>query len=207
MALSLTFDTLKTALKERIGDKSTSFDTNLAASIIPAGETRLLRDLNFTLWDTVDTFTISVSTATATVPTGALQLNWVYYTSGTTRLYLYPRSLQYIRDFGADTSVTGLPQYYAPVTETTIELAPIPGATYTATTQFIKRPTGLSSSTSTTWLSTNVPDCLLYACLIEAEVYGVGDERVAGLVEQYAALVLSAQKEFRTLVRPKMTLE
>jgi hypothetical protein len=33
------------------------------------------------------------------------------------------------------------------------------------------RPAGLSSSTATTWISTEAPDALFYACLIEASIF------------------------------------
>jgi len=33
------------------------------------------------------------------------------------------------------------------------------------------RPSGLSSSTTTTWISINAPDALLYACLVEASLF------------------------------------
>jgi hypothetical protein len=33
------------------------------------------------------------------------------------------------------------------------------------------RPAGLSSSNTTTWVSTEAPDALLYACLVEASLF------------------------------------
>ena len=46
--------------------------------------------------------------------------------------------------------------------------APVPNATYTIQLNYILKPTGLSSTTPTTYLSEKFPNGLLYACLVEA---------------------------------------
>lgn len=200
MAGSYTFDTLKDAIMARVGDTSTAFEDALPGMIGDA-ETRLLRDLGFSIWDTVGTFTLTSSVDYATMPTGALNLDWIYWTTGTTRAFLQRKTLTYLADYWPDTSQTSTPLYWAPLTETTIRVAPTPSATVTATTQYMARPTGLSASTTTTWLSTNVADCLLHACMIEAEKHGVADDRIAVWRDEYAVLVIAAQNEFRHLMR------
>ena len=50
-------------------------------------------------------------------------------------------------------------------------LSPIPNSTYVYKIHYNARPTGLSASTTTNFISLNFPNGLLYACLVEAFGY------------------------------------
>jgi hypothetical protein len=50
----------------------------------------------------------------------------------------------------------------------TIVVAPTPNAVYKFEIGITKKPTGLSSSNTKTWVSVNAPNVILYACLCEA---------------------------------------
>ena len=50
----------------------------------------------------------------------------------------------------------------------TIVVAPTPNAVYKFEIGITKKPTGLSTSNTETWISVNAPNVLLYACLCEA---------------------------------------
>ena len=63
------------------------------------------------------------------------------------------------------------PKYYANWDNDTIILAPTPNAAYTIELAYNALPTGLSSSNTTTWVSNNTPQLLLYACLVEAFMF------------------------------------
>ncbi len=52
--------------------------------------------------------------------------------------------------------------------ESTLVFAPTPDATYTIQLNYVLKPTGLSATTTTTYLSQQFPNGLLYACLVEA---------------------------------------
>ena len=73
-----------------------------------------------------------------------------------------------MNEYRSDRTATGLPKYYANWDNDTIILAPAPNAAYTIELAYNALPTGLSSSTTTTWVSNNMPTLLLYACLAEA---------------------------------------
>ena len=60
------------------------------------------------------------------------------------------------------------PKYYANWNMGTIVVAPTPNAVYKFEIGITKKPTGLSSSNTKTWVSVNAPNVLLYACLCEA---------------------------------------
>ena len=63
---------------------------------------------------------------------------------------------------------TARPRYYANWDMGTIVVAPTPNAVYKFEIGITKKPTGLSSSNTKTWVSVNAPNVILYACLCEA---------------------------------------
>ena len=108
-------------------------------------------------------------------------------------------------------SVTGLPKYYAMfggatgTTDTTsggMYLAPTPDAAYKFRIYYNKMPDGLSSSTTTTYLSKYFPQGLLYACLVEAFGYLKGpmdmltyyENRYKNAVQQFAGMQLGRRR-------------
>tara|TARA_B100000927_G_scaffold266277_1_gene239548 strand:- start:4853 stop:5554 length:702 start_codon:yes stop_codon:yes gene_type:complete len=60
------------------------------------------------------------------------------------------------------------PRYFANWDMGTIVIAPTPNAVYKFEIGITKKPTGLSSSNTKTWVSVNAPNVILYACLCEA---------------------------------------
>ena len=83
------------------------------------------------------------------------------------RDFLQYRDTSFMSEY-SPTTATGVPKYYGMWDESTIVLAPAPDATYEIQLNYILKPTGLSSTNTTTYLSTEFPNGLLYACLIEA---------------------------------------
>ena len=81
-----------------------------------------------------------------------------------------PRDDTFITEYNSSGD-TGFPKYYATFRENAIELAPIPNSAYTVTLDYIYTPDGLSSTNTTTYISLNAPELLLYACLVEAFAY------------------------------------
>ena len=83
------------------------------------------------------------------------------------RDFLQFRDTSFMSEFNP-TATTGVPKYYSNWDETRIVVAPTPDQAYTIQLNYILKPTGLSSTNSTTYLSTEFPNGLLYACLVEA---------------------------------------
>jgi len=83
------------------------------------------------------------------------------------RDFLQFRDTSFMSEFNP-TATTGVPKYYSNWDETKIVVAPTPDQTYTIQLNYILKPTGLSSTNTTTYLSTEFPNGLLYACLVEA---------------------------------------
>jgi hypothetical protein len=83
------------------------------------------------------------------------------------RAFLEYRDTSFISEYNP-TGVQGLPKYYGYWDENTIVLAPTPDQNYNMQINYILKPAQLSSSNTTTYLSKEFPNGLLYACLIEA---------------------------------------
>ena len=201
MPVSYTYATLKDAIQDGVEDQSTEFSNELD-DLIARGETRLLRDLDFEIFDVTDTVTFTPGTATVTKPTGHLSTRSLFHTVASVRTFLEERSYEYLIDYWPNAATTGTPLYYCELNDTQWLVVPTPpAAVTTGTSRFLKRPTGLSGSTTTTWLSTNAGDCLLHACLIEASKLIVDDERLDRWEKEYMGYVISSQAEFKNLMR------
>ena len=87
--------------------------------------------------------------------------------SADNRQFLQYRDTNFMSEFNP-TNSTGVPKYYSWWDNNTIVLAPAPDATYEIRLNFILKDPGLSSTNTTTYLSLNFPNGLLYACLVEA---------------------------------------
>jgi len=83
---------------------------------------------------------------------------------------LEPRDDTFLTEYNS-TSTTGFPKYYATFRENAIEVAPTPDAAYVVALDYIYSPDALSTTNTTTYISLNAPELLLYACLLEAFAY------------------------------------
>ena len=88
------------------------------------------------------------------------------------RTWLEQRDTTFIDEYNVDrVNNTGKPRYYANWDQNTMIFAPTPDATYTIELWYNKTPDHLSSTTTTTWLSNNAPEVLIYGTLTEAFSY------------------------------------
>ena len=83
------------------------------------------------------------------------------------RSFLEYRDVNFISEYNPE-GTQGLPKYYSYWDENTIVIAPTPDQNYNMQINYILKPNGLSSTNTTTYLSTEFPNGLLYACLVEA---------------------------------------
>ena len=93
------------------------------------------------------------------------------------------RDLGFINEYNASLT-QALPKYFSYYDDNTLILAPIPNLNYTMQLNYILKPAGLSSSNTTTYLSLQFPNGLLYACLVEAYGFLKGPADMIQLYEQ-----------------------
>jgi len=190
----------------------TNFNTMLPG-MIDYAEQRIYRELDLQATRISDS-TVSLSSAirSFTLPTdqGSFvvveQINvWTPDGAGSsnaTRNPLTPTTKEFL-DFAWPTSTaTGVPLYCAPLNNTTYIVGPAPDQSYTVEVVGTIRPTPLSTSNSSTFLTQNLPDLFIAASMVFAAGYmrnygaQADDPQMPGSWEsQYKLLFASANAE------------
>ena len=154
-----------------------SDETDFVAEVdffIELAEKRIYRsiDLNSGRKET-DSVALVQGTAVVDLPSDAITLyNVILVDSAGARTSLIQKDVSFIDDYTGDRTLEGEPRFYAWYDEDSILLGPAPDdATDTLTVSHTYRPTQLSASNTTSWLSLNAPDVLLYACLLEVAIH------------------------------------
>ena len=98
------------------------------------------------------------------------------------REFLEYRDTSYMSEYNP-TGATGVPKYYSLWDDQKIVVAPTPDATYEIQLNYILKDPGLSATNTTTYISTNFPNGLLYACLTEAFSFLKGPNDLLQLYE------------------------
>jgi hypothetical protein len=83
-----------------------------------------------------------------------------------------------MKEYWPDGTDTDIPKYYSVWDQNTFYIAPTPAASYAVELGYIYKPTQLSSTNPTTWVSINAPEALLYGCLVQAYSYTKGPENM-----------------------------
>lgn len=198
MSISYTYASLLTALKDTVTDQSTEFSDALP-NIIGLAETRLLRDLDLEMFDSVSTISFTQSSPLVLKPTGFVSLRALYYLDATNNFQVVElKPWEYVIDYWPNAATeTATPKYMADYSTTQWYLAGTPNAGISGSVRYVKRPAGLSGSVSTTWLSENVGDLLFYSCLISAEEFLKADDRVDVWKGEYRDRLSAARMELR----------
>jgi hypothetical protein len=177
---SYTYAELKDNLQAMVDDDSSELQDSLD-NIIALGELRLLRDLPLAIFDKIETLAFTPGSTTLTKPAGTVATRNMFFINGAGVLtHLEPRDLAYCYDYGpSPATTTPSPRFYADQDEDSWYIAGTPSAASVVKARLTIRPEGLSSTNTATWLSTNVGDLLLMACLVETEAFIKADERIA----------------------------
>tara|TARA_R110002073_G_scaffold38631_1_gene110629 strand:- start:18 stop:635 length:618 start_codon:yes stop_codon:yes gene_type:complete len=192
------------SLTQDIQDFAENDDTEFTTKIdtfIANSESRLFRDAPFLpAFRASNTGSLSSGTATLTMPAGVRTIRSVSITVSSSDVFLQQRLDSYLRDMYPASATTGQPKYYAVQSDSSLLFGPTPNSTYAFEILSNKVPTGLSGGNTTTWLSNNVPDVLLYACMIESCTFLQHVESIAVWNAKYLEGLNSLQSEMmRTL--------
>lgn len=197
MSWSLTYDKLKNELQEWTEERSQEF-INRIPTIIGEGELALLRDLSLTLFDGEPDPQPGTtgSQETMDIPEEVIRVRTMYVDG----VLVEPRTWEFIQDYNTS-AAEARPLYYVEDDENRVAFAPVPDQGYPVRLRGVIRPDGLSASNQNTWLSRNVPDALLYACLVACEAWLQSDDRIETWAALYKKALESAVMETRHLVR------
>src|ERR1700683_209056 len=166
--MSLTYSTYTTTIANlmEVGATDVNFQ-QILPSMIDDAEIRICQDVDFL-------GAVVTNTATVTVPNTRL-VNWsnsffavnsinAISPAGTTnpdsgtRNPVVPATKEMCDYLYPSQTGSGIPQYFGRVTQSTAVLAPFPDAAYTLEITGVQRPTPLSSTNTTTFISTYLPN-------------------------------------------------
>ena len=151
--------------------------TTVVNDIIEQAELRIFREVDLDCFRAYQFTTLTQGNEFVTLP-GATPSTMafvrsaaIYPTAGSDaneRTYLLQKDISYMTEYWPNRTTQGKPKYYAMWDQNTIYLAPTPNSAYKIELALNRNETGLSSTNTTTWVSQNAPQVLLYGCLIEA---------------------------------------
>jgi len=179
----ISYSDLVTQIRSYSEVDSNVLTTAVLENIILNAQYRIMRDIPIDADRKIAQDNLVASQEHANLPAGALFVRAVQVADSTSNfnnpIFLQKRDVTFLDEFNG-ARATGRPKYYAMkggatgTTNTTSGgafLSPIPNSTYVYKIHYNARPTGLSASTTTNFISLNFPNGLLYACLVEAFGY------------------------------------
>jgi hypothetical protein len=170
----MTYDELVTNLRNYTEVDANVFSTPVINTFITMAENRVLRDIDLDVFKLEAAGNMTSGNKFLTAPSDILTHRYMMITSGTNQIFLDFRDTSFMKEYWPNGATTGTPKYYSVWDQNTFYVAPTPNANFSVELGYIYRPAQLSPATPTTWISTNAPEALLYACLIQAYSYTKG---------------------------------
>lgn len=170
----MTYDELVTNIRNYTEVDSNVFSNSVINTFITMAENRILRDIDLDVFKLEVTANMTTGNKFLSAPSDILTHRYLMITSGGDQIFLDFRDTSFMKEYWADGTATGIPKYYSVWDQNTFYVAPTPNADFAVELGYIYRPAQLSASNTTTWISTNAPEALLYACLIQAYSYTKG---------------------------------
>jgi len=181
------YDDLKTAIANWLND------SNIAAYIpdfISLAEARIYRELRINSMMT--SLSSAISSGVIAVPSDFLEFSYVAI-DGSPASKLDVKTPEWIMNNYPNRSSDAKPRFIAKEGSNFI-FGPYPDSNYTVIGSYYKRMPALISA-STNWFTSNAPDILLFASLVEAEPFIMNDERISIWESKYQIAKHEIQKE------------
>ena len=193
-----TYSTLTTAIQNYTEVGTSVLSSTITDQFIDNSELRILREIPIDADRKEMLGNLTASKDNVYAPAGTLFVRGLQvYTSTTVATgansFLIKKDISYLREYDAAETTTGTPKYYAmsggaegtgATSSGRITVVPTPSSAFMYKIHYNARPVGLSSANTTTYLSLNFGNGLLYACLVEAFSYLKGPQDMLQLYEQ-----------------------
>jgi hypothetical protein len=171
----MTYDELVTNIRNYTEVDANVFTNSVINTFILMSENRILRDIDLDVFKLEVQGNLTSGNKFLTAPTDILTHRYMLLTSaGGDQIFLDFRDTSFMKEYWPDGTETGVPKYYSVWDQNTFYIAPTPAASYSVELGYIYKPAQLSSTNTTTWVSINAPEALLYACLVQAYSYTKG---------------------------------
>ena len=179
--MSFTLTTLKQSIQDWTENDETTF-VNELDFIIKNAEERILKSVDLDFFRKNVTGGFSTGNKFLQKPSDYLASFSLSFVKDSENVFLLQKDVNFIQEFHPNPSTTGSPRFYSSFDIDNFIVAPTPDADYVAELHYYYRPASLTTDDSgTTWISTNAPDALLYACLIEAYSFMKGESDILQL--------------------------
>ena len=193
-----TYSTLTTAILNYTEVSTSVLSSTITNQFIDNSELRILRDVPIDADRKEMLGNLTASKDNVYTPAGALFIRGIQvYTSTSVATgansWLVKKDVSYLREYDTAETTTGTPKYYAmsggaegtgATSSGRLTIVPTPSSAFMYKIHYNARPVGLSSANTTTYLSLNFGNGLLYACLVEAFSYLKGPQDMLQLYEQ-----------------------
>jgi hypothetical protein len=175
--------------------------------MITYAENRMCRDLDFLFTSTALTgFACTVGTRSITVPEGTFvvseQIN-IITPAGTadpnagTRVPCLPTTKEFLDAVYGASTYTGIPQYFVPFNDNLFLIGPYPDQNYYVEIVGTFRPSSLSISNPTTFISLYLPDVMIMASMVYVSAY----QRNFGRQSDDPAMAQSYEGQYQALLK------
>jgi len=193
-----TYSTLTTAIQNYTEVGTSVLSSTITDQFIDNSELRIQREIPIDADRKEMIGNLTASKDNVYAPAGTLFVrDFQVYTSTTVATgansFLIKKDISYLREYDAAETTTGTPKYYAmsggaegtgATSSGRLTIVPTPSSAFMYKIHYNARPVGLSSANTTTYLSLNFGNGLLYACLVEAFSYLKGPQDMLQLYEQ-----------------------
>ena len=179
--MSFTLTTLKQSIQDWTENDETTF-VNELDFFIKNAEERIFKLVELDYFRKNVTGTMTASNKFLQKPSDYLATYSLSYVKDSSNVFLLQKDVNFIQEYTANPATTGSPIYYASFDVDNYIVAPTPDSSYAVELHYYYRPASLTTDDSgSTWISTNAPDALLYACLVEAYTFMKGEADVLQL--------------------------
>lgn len=202
--MAFTYSSLTSAIQAWTENDSTEFSNQLD-TIIAMAEEQIYRDADLDKWREISTAGTADGQEFYDKPTGLVITRFMRIIDTadlTDPSRLEQKDPSFLTEYWPDRDSTGKPRYWADWDDDTYILAPTPDDTYTLESHYTVRPDGLSAATTSTWLSDNAGNLLLYACLIQAAGFEQNFDPDDGTYQHWTGRY---QEELARLIREENT--
>ena len=174
--MSWTYTTLKSAIQDYTQNTESTFVANLPTFIVQA-ENRIIKSVELPNFRKNVTGTFTASNQYLSTPTDYLYpYSLATIDTDGNYTYLLSTDVSFIREAYPVIATTGNPKHYAQFDDNTFIVGPTPSSSLDAELHYFYIPESISASADgTSWLGTNAPEVLLYACLCEAYTFMKGE--------------------------------
>ncbi len=137
-------------------------------TFISLAENRIATDLKQQGFQSVVTGTLPLTSSMEKPAFWKETISFMYTNSDGESTPLFLRPLEYLRNYWPNRSQTSTPRFYADYNATHFLFAPTPDTAYTFELVYYARLQPLGPTNDSNWMTLNVPQALLAACMVEA---------------------------------------